>query len=132
MSFSKIKKKYEHAKAFDSLDRSTLLRKLLHCGITEEALKWFKSYFFLNKVFVIYKNAKSELLSVSFGVPQGSIVGPILIIHFMNDIVYSAPSVKTDLFAHDTNLFLTASDPARVVHETNMTLSNIELWFKIN
>ena len=58
---------------------------------------------------------RSELLSVNFGVPQGSMVGPIIFIIFMNDIVNCAPDVNTKMFADDTNVFLTDNDPVRIV-----------------
>ena len=60
------------AKAFGSINGWFLLKKLEHYGIREEALKWFESYFLHMKQCVTYNNVKSDLLSVNFGVPQGS------------------------------------------------------------
>ena len=87
------------AKAFESLHRSILLKKMQHHDISEEALNWFESYFLHRKLFIVYNNIKSELLSVNFGEPQRSIVGPLIFIIFINDIDHCAPNLKTVRFS---------------------------------
>lgn len=77
-----------------------------------------KVIFLLRKCFVVFNSVLSELLSVNFGVPQGTMEGPILVIIFMNDVVNSAQNVDNVLFADDTNIFLTDSDPVRIIHRT--------------
>jgi hypothetical protein len=120
------------AKAFDSLDRSKLLVKLDHYGVSNSELSWFKSYFTARKQYVYFDGMKSTLLPVNYGVPQGSIIGPILFIIFMNDIVYSSNQMKFIMCADDTNIFhssLSLSVHARVVNDE---LLSVVSWFNTN
>ena len=120
------------AKAFDSLDRRILFKKLEHYGVRDVALEWFKSYFFNRQQYVSYNKATSNLLSIDYGVPQGSNVGPILFIIFINDLIKSAPNAQFVLFADDSSLFL--SDPClhSLVQRTNDALNNVKTWLLNN
>ena len=75
------------SKAFDSLNMNILFNKLRYYGIDGMKLRWFISYFSARKQCVKYKRIKSDLLSTNNGVPQGSIVGPILYIIYVNGII---------------------------------------------
>ena len=74
------------AKAFDTVNHQVLLAKLEHYGIRWTALNWFRSYLTNRKQFVFINNFKSELRNISCGVPQGSILGPIVILLYINDL----------------------------------------------
>ena len=120
------------AKAFDSLDRSILLEKLKHFGIRNVELAWFISYFSARKQYVVYNNFSSSLLPVNYGVPQGSIVGPMLFLLFINDIVKSSSDMKFILFADDTTVFASGKCLTNLVALTNEALRKIKLWLERN
>ena len=92
------------SKAFDTLDHSILIRKLHNYGIRGILLKLFESYLNNPKQFVICNNLSSEFQNVQCGVPQGSILGPLLFLIYMNDICNVSEKLKYILYADDTSL----------------------------
>ena len=93
------------SKAFDTLNHCILLKKLEFFGVRDITLDWFHSYLTDRHQFVSYNFASSSKKVINTGVPQGSILGPLLFIIYMNDIVNSSNILKFILFADDTNLF---------------------------
>ena len=92
-------------KAFDLVDHQILLSKQEIYGIKEKALIWFKSYLIHRMQQVSVDNNKSEFQQVKHGVPQGSILGPLLFLLFTNDLPLYLNIVKADLYADDTTLY---------------------------
>ena len=94
----------DFSKAFDCLDHRLLLKKLRHYGIRGMALDWFVSYLSDRRQFVAVNLAESSLLSIAHGVPQGSILGPLLFLLFINDFPNVNSFFKFILFADDSTL----------------------------
>ena len=92
------------SKAFDTIDHNILLDKLSYYGISDNALKWFKSYLRQRKQYVQYGDSKSAMSYIKTGVPQGSILGPLLFIIYMNDIAAVTKKFHFTLYADDTSL----------------------------
>ena len=97
------------SEAFDTLNHEILFSKLEHYGIRGLALKWIKSYFLHRKQFVQYTNVSSSLQTIKCGVPQGSILGPLFFIFYINDLPNVSDIIETILFADDTSLFYSHS-----------------------
>ena len=109
------------AKAFDSVDHEILLRKLTKYGIRGKALELFKSYLTKRTQFVKVGTVTSSLLPIDCGVPQGSILGPLLFIIFINDM-QNATNLFIKLFADDTFLCAQNSDINLLGIEVNTEL----------
>ena len=92
------------SKAFDTLDHKILLSKLEYYGIKGTALKWFESYLSNRYQYVVYENTKSKQSPLLTGVPQGSVLGPLLFLIYMNDISKASDKFNSVLFADDTTL----------------------------
>ena len=95
------------SKAFDMIDHNILLFKLHHYGIRNGALNLLKNYFTGRKQYCHFKNNDSSLLNIHKGVPQGSILGPLLFILYINDFIYSSDRFEFLMYADDTTLFST-------------------------
>ena len=93
------------SKAFDTVNHSILLQKLEFYGIRGLALDWINSYLNDRKQFVAVGSTLSELLNISCGVPQASVLGPFFFLLYMNDISNSTRILDTCLFADDSNFF---------------------------
>ena len=120
------------SKAFDTINHDILLHKLSHYGVRGNALEWFRNYLTNRSQFTIFDRHNSCNLNVSYGVPQGSILGPLLFIIYINDIVYSSKFFKFILFADDTNLLASHSDPHELIKTANMELTDISSWLNAN
>ena len=94
-------------KAFDTVDHKILLEKLNYYGIRGVANNWFKSYLTNRLQFVSINGFNSDEVMMQFGVPQGSILGPLLFLIYINDLHESIKFCSTCHFADDTNLLIT-------------------------
>ena len=122
----------DFSKAFDTVDHSILLNKLHHYRIRGSALDWFRSYLSNRQQFVTYNDVSSGTKVLKCGVPQGSILGPLLFLIYINDLANICKHTMPIFFADDSNLFINGKDASKIELELNEELSNIASWLKIN
>ena len=123
------------SKAFDTLDHGILLHKLYYYGIRNKALKLIESYLLHRKQYVEINDIKSDLLSIKTGVPQGSILGPLFFLIYINDIAQASNKFYPIIYADDTTLSATLStfgDNSSKTDGINSELSKIMTWLKLN
>ena len=116
------------SKAFDRVWHKGLLHKLKACGITGGLLDWLKDYLSNREQRVIVNGSFSEWGRINAGVPQGSVLGPLLFLIFINDIVHVINNCKIRLFADDTCLFLEVDDPDTAASALNEDLEQLNQW----
>ena len=93
-------------KAFDTVNHTILLKKLTHYGITSIANKWFQSFLEDRKQFTSVHGSKSAEKPIKYGIPQGSVLGPLLFILFINNLYKTVEFNSVYYFPDDTNLLL--------------------------
>ena len=104
----------DFSKAFDTVDHDILLTKRSHYGIRRVPLLWFQSYLSNRQQFITYNGVSSSVKTVKCGVPQGSILGPLLFLIYINDLVNVCSHCLPILFADDTNLFVSGVDVSHI------------------
>ena len=120
------------SKAFDTLDHLILLKKLNDYGVEGPVLDWFSSYLTGRQQYVELDGVSSSFSQLSTGVPQGSILGPLLFLIYMNDIPNASTFFKYVLYAVDTTLFSTINISAGATHEINNHISKVYDWLAVN
>ncbi|KAJ4443064.1 hypothetical protein ANN_04714 [Periplaneta americana] len=120
------------SKAFDTVDHMILIQKLQWFGIRGLAKSWFVSYLSARQQFVEIGSMKSYPTIMKSGVPQGSILGPILFLLYINDLPSRITQAKTILFADDTNIVFNALDKNNLQEKINETSRQLEQWLASN
>lgn len=112
------------SKAFDTLNHEIIIWKLSKYGLHTNALELIQNYFSNRKQYVDYHGTSSHMSPLSIGVPQGSILGPLFFIVYMNDIANSSELFKFIIYADDTSLFTTSKDTNLI----NKELEKVYVW----
>ena len=99
---------FEFSKAFDTISPSTLIRKLRDMGFSRTVLRWIKTYLIGHIQRVVSRSGESEYLETNLGVPQGSILGPLLFSIYINDLQHhlNIEGVRYMLYADDLQVYL--------------------------
>ena len=118
--------------AFDTINRSFLLSKLYNMGFRGNILNWIDSYLSNRKMIVKYKNICSNTKSVNLGVPQGSVLGPLLFLLYVNDLSQNIKNGHTTMYADDTTVVV-AADSVDMLREKIINVRHdMEEWCKSN
>ena len=122
------------SKAFDTLSFDILLYKLNYYGVKSNAFKLLKNYLTNRKQYVVFNSQNSETVDITTGVPQGSILGPLLFSICINDLITISNKLKFIMYADDTTIYFNLEDfdPYHLKRDINNELEKITLWLKMN
>ena len=118
------------SKAFDTICHEKLIVKLDSYGIRGNCFKHIKNYLLNRKQITKFNNVKSDSKNIMFGVPQGSVLGPLIFLLYINDIVNSAFEGETVVFADDTNIFVTGNNEEETYYLANKVLKCVSIYYE--
>ena len=119
-------------KAFETVNHTILLHKLETYGIQGIVLKWFSSYLSCRKQYVQYDGCKSDVKQITHRVLQGSILGPLLFILYINEFSRVSVLFFTIIFVDDTSVIIEGTHLEQIIHIINEELQKIDTWLKAN
>ena len=122
----------DFSKAFDTVNHMILLRKLEAYGIRGTPLNWFQSYLSNRKQYVELDGVKSPKQTMLCGITQGSTLGPLLNLIYIDDLPNSSQTLNFKIFADDTNVFASARDLKSLEHLMNPKLAKVKRWCDVN
>ena len=119
-------------KAFDTVDHRIMIRKLYAYGIRGNILNWFISYLDDRSQYVAFDETHSSTQPIKCGIPQGSILCPLLFIIYMNDICNVSEMLFYILYADDTTVIIKDKDISILLQTLNVELEKLSIWLKAN
>ena len=119
-------------KAFDMLDSEFFIRKLFHYGFNNQSLSFIRNYFSNRKQMVKMGKYCSKFLRILLGVPQGSVLGPLFFLIFINDLIFCFDEIKCKLFADDTTLLYEGEDLSKMITSFKCQLKPLFDWCDMN
>ena len=120
-------------KAFNTVQHKILLHKLQYYGLRGLAFHWLETYLSKRKQFVVINDTQSDISDLyEYGVPQGSVLGLILFLLFINDLHKSLNNIVIKLFADDTNCFISDKDFNSLKRLAEIELSKLQKWINAN
>ena len=119
-------------KAFDTVDHQILLEKLNHYVIRGDSNDWFKSYLSNRNQYVFLNGFASGLNTINYGVPQGSVLGPLLFLLYVNDLNQAVKYYKVHHFADDTNILCLSNSIKKLNKLVHVDLKHLVNWLNAN
>ena len=119
-------------KAFDTVDHNILLKKLGHYGVRGISSKWFESYLTDQKQFASINGFNSDISTITSGVSQGSVLGPLLFLIYINELNVAIKHCKVHHFADNTNLLNINISPKHLNKFIYIDLKNLTKWLNVN
>jgi Reverse transcriptase (RNA-dependent DNA polymerase) len=121
---------FDFSKAFDCVHHELLLAKLSNSGVSDPALQWFSSYLSNRSQQVVYDNSVSSWVTVNIGVPQGSVLGPLMFSIYINDISASFSHSQHHMYADDLQMYIhfQSKDALNAINSTNNDISNLHSY----
>ena len=117
-------------KAFDTVDHEILYQKLVHYGVQQRELAWFRSYLCNRKQFCRVNGVSSKTEGIDIGVPQDSCLGPHLFLIYINDLPRAVQNSTVSLYADDTSLCYQSSDICVLNEAINNDLKQLDTWLQ--
>ena len=119
-------------KAFDTVDKEILCQKLVHYGVQQHELAWFRSYLCNRKQFCRVNGVSSKTEGIDVGAPQGSYLGPLLFLIYINDLPQAVQNSTVSMYADDTSLCCQSSDIDQLNEAINNDLKQLDIWLQGN
>ena len=119
-------------KAFDTVSHDILCRKLRNYGLRGKVLEWCTDYLNGRSQQTLVNNTRSGHRQLTYGVPQGSVLGPLFFIVYVNDLQHALPNAKVQLYADDTVIFVSGKDPKALCNQLQYNLNRFQKWCNSN
>ena len=118
-------------KAFDTVDHGILIQKLCQYGMQRRELDWFKSYLQDRKQCCKVNGHTSKIANVNCSVPQGSCLGPLLFLIYINDLPCALQSTKGTMYADDTSISYSSKSIPEITKQLIQTLTGFRFGWEI-